>query len=51
MTELSSMTGEDHGGLAQDSETAIPMTSLALELYRLMAQRGFADDDGTALAP
>jgi 3-hydroxyisobutyrate dehydrogenase len=36
--------------LARETDTAMPMTAMAVELHRLMVQRGFADDDGTALA-
>ena len=36
--------------LARETDTAMPMTAMAAELHRLMVQRGFADDDGTALA-
>jgi 3-hydroxyisobutyrate dehydrogenase len=36
--------------LARETATAMPMTATATELHRLMVQRGFADDDGTALA-
>ena len=36
--------------LARETATAMPMTAMATELHRLMVQRGFADDDGTALA-
>jgi 3-hydroxyisobutyrate dehydrogenase len=36
--------------LARETATAMPMTAMATELHRLMVQRGFADDDGAALA-
>ena len=36
--------------LARETATAMPMTAMAAELHRLMVQRGFGDDDGTALA-
>lgn len=36
--------------LARETTTAMPMTGMATELHRLIVQRGFADDDGTALA-
>ena len=36
--------------LARETTTAMPMTAIALELHRLMVQRGHGDKDGTALA-
>ncbi len=36
--------------LARETTTAMPMTAMALELHRLMVQRGHGDEDGTALA-
>ncbi|MDP6953852.1 MAG: NAD(P)-dependent oxidoreductase [Alphaproteobacteria bacterium] len=36
--------------LARETTTAMPMTATALELHRLMVQRGHGDEDGTALA-
>jgi 3-hydroxyisobutyrate dehydrogenase len=36
--------------LARETATAMPMCATAVELHRLMVQRGFADDDSTALA-
>lgn len=36
--------------LARETNTAMPMTALANELNRLMAQRGHGDEDGSALA-
>ena len=36
--------------LARETATAMPMCATAVELHRLMVQRGYADEDGTALA-
>jgi 3-hydroxyisobutyrate dehydrogenase len=36
--------------LARETGTAMPMTATATELHRLMAKRGYAEDDGTAFA-
>lgn len=36
--------------LARETTTAMPMTAMALELHRLMVQRGHGDEDGAALA-
>lgn len=36
--------------LARETASAVPMTAMATELHRLMAQRGHADEDGTVIA-
>lgn len=36
--------------LARETNTAMPMTAMATELHRLMAQRGHAEEDGSAVA-
>lgn len=36
--------------LARETGTAMPMTAMAAELHRLMAQRGHGEEDATALA-